>query len=553
MSGYGWVRRQAVLVLVAVLVGAMPAAASHFLFGNLSWEPRADVAANAVEFHLGSGFRRDAFVGSAGDGFPQTGDYVQEFVGVPILCFGDASCTDTLFFRVTAFDTTFNWILGEAVGINTLAGSGNSIPESEPNGTVGTADPISLGDDMTGAISVADEVDLFSFSMTAGTLGVARLTLGTLAAGTLEVYDPNLDFIAFGGPGEDVPFFAHSTGTYLVQIHDVAGDSTGTYTARVRAASEADLVHTYAAPGDYLAFSETSSRLEPCNDAPNTLLNNANGSYRLESDVTAGSGNSAPTSSLPPIVTCSGPCSFTIPAGDGEGDTLAYRLSTDAEAAGDPFVQPGEAGANNCANALSIDSSSGLVTWDPTGCDTAAVCGDVAFTNTLYSAQVMVEDGQTKAPVDFLLLLLPASANNPPAFTSAVCGTTVDAVVGAPVQFAVSAQDGDGGDSVDLNVAGLPAGATMTPPLPLNGNPASSTFDWTPGPGDVGVTPLTFTATDESQEQALCAVNVEVALGEVLATVEIPTLGRFGVVALGVALAAAGALLVRRPRRSRSG
>ena len=76
-------------------------------------------------------------------------------------------------------------------------------------------------------------------------------------------------------------------------------------------------------------------------------------------------GNSSPVSSLPPIISIGKNSlnSFAVPAIDNEGDTLRYRLATSSEAGGS-FIQPGPPHATN---ALSIDSGTGIVSWDTSG------------------------------------------------------------------------------------------------------------------------------------------------------------------------------------------
>src|SRR5438034_6312648 len=54
----------------------------------------------------------------------------------------------------------------------------------------------------------------------------------------------------------------------------------------------------------------------------------------------------------------------------------------------------------------------------------------------------------------------------------------------------------------------------MTPQLPTSGNPVSSLFAWTPTAADAGTYVITFTATDNSGEQAglqtLCSMTIRV-------------------------------------------
>src|SRR5262249_5361216 len=90
------------------------------------------------------------------------------------------------------------------------------------------------------------------------------------------------------------------------------------------------------------------------------------------------------------------------------------------------------------------------------------------------------------------------------------CNQNIDATVGSPVAFTVTASDIDVGDIVTLTPSGAPAGSTSTPPLPENGNPVSTTFDWTPGGGDVGSHVITFTATDQTALSTDCKVTVTV-------------------------------------------
>ena len=86
--------------------------------------------------------------------------------------------------------------------------------------------------------------------------------------------------------------------------------------------------------------------------------------------------------------------------------------------------------------------------------------------------------------------------------------------MGTSQSFTVQASDADAGQTVTLNAAGLPAGATMTPLLPISGNPVISTFAWTPTAADAGTYVITFTATDNSGAQAglqtLCPITLVV-------------------------------------------
>ena len=276
-------------------------------------------------------------------------------------------------------------------------------------------------------------------------------------------------------------------------------------------AIDTTVAHTYAAAGNYTAFSFSCCRIDPLL-AGNAHINNPDGNYRVETVVNVGTVNSSPVSTLPPIVVCpiGTVCSFFVPAGDVNGDRLRYRLSTSVEASGGPFfVQPGPPHAPNAA----AIAPSGLYSWDTTG----AMLGP-AGTRTYYSTQVTIEDldsagnPKSKVAVDFLIQLVPKvgeppALNNPPEI---VCGSTRTVVVGQLTSATVFASDPDAGQSVELNVVGLPLGATMTPGVPIFGNPVSSVFAWTASDANVGSNVIIFTARDSTGQQSLCSLTVNV-------------------------------------------
>ncbi len=274
-------------------------------------------------------------------------------------------------------------------------------------------------------------------------------------------------------------------------------------------AIDTTIEHTYAAPGNYTARIDSCCRISP-SVPPNAHINNPDLDYRVETNVAVGTSNSSPLSALPPIVICTqnSVCTFLVPATDPDGDTITFRLSTPPEADTGAFTQPGPPDAPNSA---SIDPNTGVYTWNTTG----ATLGPVAL-NTLYSTQVTIEERDAmnnvkgKVAVDFFIQLVP-DVNDPPVFTAPTCGSTIGGLAGTPITFNVSASDGDAGDVVTLNVAGLPAGASMAPPLPTAGNPVSSVFSWTPMIGQAGSYIVSFTATDQTSQQALCSVTLEVS------------------------------------------
>lgn len=313
--------------------------------------------------------------------------------------------------------------------------------------------------------------------------------------------------------------FGDGTSTPALWLKVISIDSTNNWLlARALDPTDATktkttISHTYSASGDYTAFINGFSRIL-ATDPPNEHINNPGGSFRVETLVNVGTGNSSPRSALPPVVLCpqNGLCSFIVPGADPDPDSLNFRLSTPSEASssGD-FNQPGPPEALNSASI----SSTGTYTWDTTGAQVASSSSN----NTLYSTQVTIEDKdgegnvKSKSAVDFLIQLVPV-AGAPPAFDhtpTPACGSTINGNVGSPISFTVQASDTDSGQTVTLNAVGLPPGATMTPALPANGNPVSSVFSWTPGPGEDSVYVMTFTATDNTGLQTLCSHTLEVS------------------------------------------
>lgn len=271
--------------------------------------------------------------------------------------------------------------------------------------------------------------------------------------------------------------------------------------------NDTTVTHTYpAGAGPIIAFVQSVARLGAL--APNRHINNPDGSFRLETQVAVGAGNRSPVSGLPPIVQCpvEGDCLFFIPSADPDGDPLRFRFSTADEAAGTGFAFSQPPGATV--------STSGLYAWDTRG-RTVAPSG----TNTLYSTQVTIEelDATTgavkgKTALDFFIQLTPVSGTAPTiTATGPGCGGTAVIPAGGGVTFDVTAFDLDAGQIVTLNVAGLPAGATMSPALPTSNNPVSSTFAWTPTPLQTGTSIVTFTARDTLGLEQLCPVTLVAA------------------------------------------
>lgn len=89
------------------------------------------------------------------------------------------------------------------------------------------------------------------------------------------------------------------------------------------------------------------------------------------------------------------------------------------------------------------------------------------------------------------------------------CGAApIGLSVGVVETLQVSVADQDLGDVITLDVTGLPPGAVLVPPLPIQGNPASTTMTWTATHQQAGQSfVVTFTATDLQGNLATCVVT----------------------------------------------
>ncbi len=274
-------------------------------------------------------------------------------------------------------------------------------------------------------------------------------------------------------------------------------------------AIDTSLSHTYPAAGNYEAGVASCCRISGF-DPPNEHINNPDGDYRVATLINVGAENGSPVSALPPIVTCpiDALCEFPIGAGDPDADAVTYRLATGAEAAPSGiFQQPGNPNAPNDA---AIDPQTGVYAWNTTGAQLSSLPSNA----TLYSTQVIIEDGSSRVALDFLVSLKEADPTPPiiePAPDSPpVCETTQVVAVGETLVFEVQASDPDSGDIVTLNAVGLPINATTDPALPVSGNPVTVSFMWTPGAADEGATVVAFSAHSSAGGFNTCPVTLEV-------------------------------------------
>jgi hypothetical protein len=328
---------------------------------------------------------------------------------------------------------------------------------------------------------------------------------GTAPDGFAQTNDIVTDTIGgtqfFFGDGEATDTLRFRVSAFSVNENYIIGEALNPGTDNV------GILHTYVGAGPFTAGIDSAARVAELN-------NRAGEAYRLETFVTPQSGNSSPVSLIVPIVrvaqgSAANPAKFIVPASDPNGDTLRFRVSTDEEAGG------GSSPPN-----LTVNPNTGEVSWDNAGLDTILP----------YTVQIVVEDldgngnVKTKTPVDFLLLIGDVVGTAPTLQINPAGPITV--APGSLVTFTVQASDVDAGAMVTLNSAGLPAGATTTPSLPVTSpSSASVVFNWTPTNAQVGTYVILFSATDETGQQTLRSITINVG-----GTTPPPVTGSYGAV-----------------------
>jgi len=120
------------VIALAFLAVPEVANASHFRYGQLSWQRVGGVGSMTVRFDFFGAFRRDGYNGTAPDGRPKVGDIILETIGATGLNFGDGTAgTGTLRFLILNIDPTNNWLYGVALQPGT---NNQGIPHTYANG-----------------------------------------------------------------------------------------------------------------------------------------------------------------------------------------------------------------------------------------------------------------------------------------------------------------------------------------------------------------------------------------------------------------------------------
>jgi VCBS repeat-containing protein len=263
--------------------------------------------------------------------------------------------------------------------------------------------------------------------------------------------------------------------------------------------AEMSVKHVYPVGGPYTAFVGSCCRLSPPQFYPNGggLNNSSDQNIRLETIVRPTDGNSSPTSSLPAIVTVgrSANAGFAIPVSDIDRDTIRFRLATIAEKG---------SGSNTQPPGLSVDPTTGIVTWNNFSLGTTG----------FWTTQIVMEDldsngnVMSKTPLDFMLKIQ-QTVGTAPTLTINPTGP-LSVRPNTPISFTVTGNDADPNARVTLNNGGLPPGMTVSG-APMNAAltpPATSTFTWTPTLAQAGSYTISFTATDDTFQQALGSISI---------------------------------------------
>jgi hypothetical protein len=276
---------------------------------------------------------------------------------------------------------------------------------------------------------------------------------------------------------------ALSTGNYVVVASNQAEDN---FTARETSS------HTYP------DLTRRTAEFGSCCTL-STLLNNSDASYRLFVDVNLADDPQSPRTSVPPVVNVGAPGvqTFSVAASDPGGQTLRWRLATDAETAGFASNPPD----------FAVNASTGLASFDTTG-----------KTPGLYHASVVIEalaggNVVSATQTTFLIRVGSGAGNQAPVYVSPTPadGSVFTVAPGTNLSIPLQATDPDTGDTVDIVPGPLPAGATFndTP-----ANPVTGTFSFTPTAAQNNQDfILNFTAQDGNGGSDLRSYTVRVRSG----------------------------------------
>ena len=264
------------------------------------------------------------------------------------------------------------------------------------------------------------------------------------------------------------------------------------------------------------------------------LASNRGKPWRLGTWVTPCTGFRSPVPDLPPgcliRLRADDIARFSIPVSPPDpGTHYLWRFTDGSDEAGSVFVRTPQwiRWANPIDPCCSLD---GVLEANTTGVPD----------RTNWTLQVVCQElddklveTQSWTAIDFTIQIIDCGINgHTPAFDATAtlgcgssttevppaCGSTLSVVYNQQICFPVQASDGDGSevypghpekDQLYISASGLPAGATLDPPLPRTDNPVSAKFCWTPTCGDGGDHVVTFNVDDVCHPES-CKVTIHV-------------------------------------------
>jgi len=488
-----------------------------FNFGHLTWQAKPAISLSSVEFTLINGFRRNAYPGTAVDGFPAVNDIITESVGSTVLSFGDLTTSPVLRYKVLSVDIPNNSILAQALE-----------PGSTTKMTIDHTYPAPANAIFPWVAEVA------SCCRTNG-----------------EVNNPNKQFrlhtLVETETGNKPPVITTLTpivelqrginSTFSIPVTD--SDAKTLLKWRLAKPEEASSNGSFVQPGPPLApFPLTVDSvtgvvkwntlglpigsLWSCQilieDNDSTVLPlTAIVKSVLKTSIVIGGPKTVvvedflirivPGCSVPTFDPPSPLCGSTIPGTVGVLMTFPVRVS-----AQDPLDI-----VKLTVSGLPV----GATMFPPLPASGNPVLSTFSWVPPAPGITVLTFKGQDSCGLEAICSITlnvvpvgdPCANNKPPEFVlpSPPCGIPLTAVAGLPFSFPVRVVDPDLGDRVTLNVLGLPPGATMSPPLPITGNPDNSTFSWIPPVP--GLTIINFIATDTCGHTTQCGYPINVLPG----------------------------------------
>jgi hypothetical protein len=262
------------------------------------------------------------------------------------------------------------------------------------------------------------------------------------------------------------------------------------------------VVHTYAAPGNYLAFFTGSARIAG-------LQNGAGETYTLQTQVDLTAGNtSSPVSASPAIIQqqVGAVRTYSFPATDPDGAPVTCRFGTSQEtglsaAATIPAVPSGGA-----VPTLSSLPGRCLVTWDLTN----------AIPGQQYVLHLVLESMHGNQISSTAIDLIDEMVSPPP---PACAGTGIFiAPVGVPFS-ATTIGTQLATTSMTMSIINAPAGSALNPANGAMGaSPFATTFSWTPTAASAGTTQMVL----------IDYTNVQNLTGTCFITIQVPQCSGFG-------------------------